>query len=47
MKVLDEEREDEKAAVSVQVRLFAVIGKVVQSERYTLQNVDGHWRIDG
>jgi hypothetical protein len=32
--------------VSVKVRLFVVIGEVVQVERYTLKNVGGYWRID-
>ena len=36
----------EKASVSVKVRLFVVIGEVVQVERYTLKNVGGYWRID-
>lgn len=36
----------EKASVSVKVRLFVVIGEVVQIERYMLKKVEGHWRID-
>ena len=33
--------------VSVKVRLFVVIGEVVQIERYTLKKVGGYWLIDG
>ena len=46
-KVLKEEHDGENASVSVKVRLFVVIGEVVQVERYTLKNVEGHWLIDG
>jgi hypothetical protein len=46
-KVLEEDHDGEKASVSVKVRLFVVIGEVVQVERYTLKNVEGHWLIDG
>jgi len=45
--VLEEEHDGEKASVSAKVRLFVVIGEVVQVERYTLKNVEGHWLIDG
>jgi len=45
--VLDEEREDEISSPTVKSRRFVAIGEVVQIERYTLQNVDGHWCIDG
>ena len=32
--------------MSVKVRLFVVIGEVVQVERYSLKKVKGPWRID-
>jgi hypothetical protein len=38
-KVLEEERAGEKAYGSVKVRLFVVIGQVVQIERYTLKGI--------
>lgn len=46
-KVLEEESKGVNASVTVQVRLYLVIGEVVQVERYTLKNVAGHWLIDG
>jgi len=45
--VLEEEHDGEKASVSAKVRLFVVIGEVVQVERYTLKKMDEHWLIDG
>ena len=45
-KVLEEETQDENASVTVKVRLFVVIGEVVQVERYTLMNVQEHRLID-
>jgi hypothetical protein len=27
--------------------LFVVIGEMIQIERYTLKNIEGHWLIDG
>jgi hypothetical protein len=36
-----------KASVTVKVRLFVVIGEVIQVERYTLKKVGGFCRIDG
>jgi hypothetical protein len=33
--------------VTVKVRLFVVIGEVIQVERYTLKKVGGFCRIDG
>jgi hypothetical protein len=35
-----------KASVTVKVRLFVVIGEVVQVETYSLKKVKGQWRID-
>ena len=45
-KVLEEENEGVNASVTVKVRLFVVIGEVVQVETYSLKKVKGHWRID-
>jgi hypothetical protein len=45
-KILEEDRDEVTASVTVQVRLYLVIREVRQVERYTLKNVDGSWRID-
>ena len=45
-KVLEEEHDGVTASVTVQVRLFLVIGEVRQVETYSLKKVKGHWRIN-
>jgi len=45
-KVLEEEHDGVTASVTVQVRLYLVIGEVRQVETYSLKKVKGHWRID-
>jgi hypothetical protein len=45
-KVLEEEHDGVHASVTVQVRLYLVIGEVRQVETYSLKKVKGHWRID-
>ena len=45
-KVLEEEHDGVNASVTVQVRLYLVIGEVRQVETYSLKKVKGHWRID-
>ena len=46
-KVVEEETNGVNAFVTMNVRLYLVIGEVVQIERYTLINVEGHWLVDG
>ena len=45
-KVLEEEHDGVNASVTVQVRLYLVIGEVRQVETYSLKKVEDHWRID-
>jgi hypothetical protein len=45
-KVLEEEHDGVTASVTVQVRLYLVIGEVRQVETYSLKKVKGRWRID-
>ena len=45
-KVLEENTQGVNASVTVQVRLFLVIGEVRQVETYSLKKVKGHWRIN-
>ena len=45
-KVIKEESDEAIATVTVQVRLYLVIGEVRGVETYTLKKVKGHWRID-
>jgi hypothetical protein len=45
-KILEEDRGEATASVTVQVRLYLVIGEVRQVETYSLKRVKGHWRID-
>ena len=45
-KILEEDRDEVTASVTVQVRLYLVIGEVRQVETYILKKVKGHWRID-
>jgi hypothetical protein len=45
-KILEEDSGELTATVTVQVRLYMVIGEVRQVETYSLKKVDGHWRID-
>jgi len=44
--VFKEESKGGTASVTVKVRLFVVIGEVVQVERYTPKKVEGHWLIE-
>ena len=44
--ILEENRDEVTASVTVQVRMFVVIGEVRGVETYTLKKVKGHWRID-
>ena len=45
--ILEENRDEVTASVTVQVRMFVVIGEVRQVETYSLKLVEGHWLIDG
>jgi hypothetical protein len=45
-KILEEDRNEVTASVTIQVRLFLVIGEVRQVETYSLKKVEGHWLID-
>lgn len=45
-KILEEERDEVTASVTVQVRLFVMIGEVRQVETYSLKKMEGHWLID-
>ncbi len=46
-KILEEERDEITATVKMKVRLYVVIGEVVQVETYSLKRVSDHWLIDG
>ncbi len=46
-KVVEEETNDVNAFVTMNVRLYLVIGEVRQVETYRLKKVEGSWLIDG
>jgi hypothetical protein len=45
-KVWEEEHDGVTASVTMQVRLYLLVGEVRQVETYALKRVEGHWRID-
>ena len=46
-KVIKEESDEAIATVTVQVRLYLVIGEVRRVETFTLKKVEGRWLIEG
>jgi len=46
-KILEEETNDVNAFVTMNVRLYLVIGEVRQVETYRLKKMEGSWLIDG
>ena len=45
-KVIEESREGREASVTIETRLYLVIGEVRQVETYSLKQVKGRWLID-